>query len=109
MSNSENSFEDILPAAHGYWLSQARLDMANPMLAIFTARLNGPDGMPVWARAWLSTEAGTVAESASSQLKAGDEITLEVALSGAISPQFAYLRIESSPLHTEHVIVRKLA
>jgi len=109
MSSSENSFEDILPPSRGYSLSQVRLEMASPVLAIFKAKLNGPEGIAVWARAWLSTEAGTLAESASPQLKAGDEVTLEVALRGAITPQFAYMRIESAPLHTEHVVVRKLA
>ena len=109
MSNRENSFQDILPSSSGYSLSQVRLEMTNPALAVFKAKLHGPNGMPVWARAWLSTEAGTLAESASPQLKAGDEVTLEVALRGAVSPQFAYMRIESAPLRTEHVVVRKLA
>lgn len=104
---SGNSFEDFLTPSRGYWLSQVRLDMANPALAIFKAKLNGPDGMPVWARAWLSTEAGTLAESASPQMKAGDEVTLEVSLRAEVSPQFAYMRIESAPLHTEHVVGRK--
>jgi hypothetical protein len=108
MSSSENSFEDILPASRGYWLSRVRLDMASPAHAIFKAKLNGPDGVPVWARAWLSTEAGTLAESASLQMKAGDEVTLEVTVRGAVSPGFAYMRIESAPLRTEHVVVRKL-
>jgi hypothetical protein len=31
-----------------------------------------------------------------------------VALRGPISPEFAYMRIESAPLQTEHVVVRKL-
>ena len=108
MNRSENSFEDILPPSRGYSLSRVRLEMATPALATFKAKLNGPEGMPVWARAWLSTEAGTLAESASPQLKVGDEVTLEVALRGAVSAQYAYMRIESAPLCTEHVVVRKL-
>jgi hypothetical protein len=109
MSSSENSFQDILPSSGGYSLSHVRLDMAGPAFAVFKAKSNGPEGRPVWVRAWLSTEAGTLAESASPQLKAGDEVTLEVVLHGAAAPQFAYMRIESAPLQTEHVVMRKLA
>jgi hypothetical protein len=64
--------------------------------------------MPVWARAWLSTEAGTLAESASLQLKSGDEVTLQVVLGSSESPEYAYMRIESTPLNTEHVVALKL-
>ena len=80
------------------------------MTAIFKARLNGPEEQPVWARAWLSTEAGTLAEAASPQLKAGGEVTLKVTLqtSTSESPQHAYMRIESAPLKTEHVVAMKL-
>ena len=109
MSSSENTFEDILPSSRGYSLSHVQLEMASPTQAIFKAKLNGPEDRPVWVRAWLSTEVGTLAESASPQLKAGDEVTLEVALRSAVSPQFAYMRIESAPLQTKHVVVRKLA
>lgn len=108
MNSSENSFEEILPPSHGYVVSHVRLDMIDPAKAIFKAKLNGPENMPVWGRAWLSTEAGTLAEAVSPQLKAGDEVTLTVMLHGAVSPQFAYMRIESAPLHTEHVVRRKL-
>lgn len=108
MSNSEESFEDILPASRGYSLSQVRLDMSDPPHAIFKATLNGPEGMPVWARAWLSTDKGTLAEAASDQLKAGDEVTLVVIVCGPVLPEFAYMRIESALLHTEHVVRRKI-
>jgi hypothetical protein len=64
--------------------------------------------MPVWARAWLSTEAGTLAEAASPQLKAGDHVTLEVALQSDEYPQDACIRIESAPLDTEHIAVLNL-
>ena len=103
------SFTDILRPSHGYFLTEVRIDVVNPTAAIFKAKLNGPDGAPVWARAWLSTEAGTLAESASRQLKAGDEVTLEVILQSGESPQHAYMRIESAPLHTEHVVGLRLA
>jgi hypothetical protein len=107
-SNTLDGFVNILPPARGYSLGDIRLQIPNPATAIFEATLNGPEGMPVWARAWLSTEAGTLAEAASPQLKAGDSITLEVTLQSAESPQYAYVRIESAPLKTEHIAVLKL-
>jgi hypothetical protein len=100
---------DILRPSHGYSLSEVRLEIPNPAVAIFKARLNGPQGMPVWARAWLSTEAGTLAESASPQLKAGEQVTLQVMLRSSESPEYAYMRIESAPLLTEHVVALKLS
>ena len=108
-TSSRDSFVDMLPALHGYSLSHVRLDIPNASTAVFRAKLNGPDGSSVWARAWLSTEAGTLAESGSPQLKAGDEVTLEVMLHGSASPKFAYMRIESAPLKTEHVVGLMLA
>jgi hypothetical protein len=41
-------------------------------------------------------------------LKAGDDIKLEVTLKGPESPQSAYMRIESAPLKTEHIVLLKL-
>jgi hypothetical protein len=108
-SSTKDSFVDVLRPSHGYSLSDVRLDIPNSTTAIFKARLNGPEGRPVWARAWLSTEAGTLAESASPQLMAGDEVTLKVMLRTPESPQHAYMRIESAPLNTEHVVGLKLA
>lgn len=107
-SNSKDLFVDILRPAHGYSLSDVRLDIPDATTAIFKARLNGPESSPVWVRAWLSTEAGTLAESASPQLKAGDETTLQVVLHTPESRTYAYMRIESAPLQTEHVVVLKL-
>lgn len=98
----------MLPPSHRYSLSDVRLEIPNSTTAIFKARMNGPSGSPVWVRAWLSTEAGTLAEAASGQLKAGDEVTLEVTLRSKESPQSAYMRIESAPLKTEHVVVMRL-
>jgi hypothetical protein len=98
----------VLPPSHGYSLSEIGLEIPNPATAIFKARLNGPDGAPVWVRAWLSTEAGTLAETALPQRMAGDHVTLEVTLRSAESPQTAYMRIESAPLKTEHVVALKL-
>ena len=107
--NSLGSFVDVLQPSNGYSLSEVRLEIPSSTIAIFKARMIGPAGSPVWARAWLSTEAGTLAEAASGQLKVGDEVTLEVALRSEESPQSAYMRIESAPLKTEHVVVMKLA
>lgn len=103
-----DSFVDMLPASNGYSLSDVRLEASNPTTAIFKARLHGPAGAPVWVRAWLSSEVGTLAETASPQLRAGDNVSLEVTLRGSETPQFAYIRIESAPLKTEHVVVLKL-
>lgn len=107
-SNILDSFATILSPTQGYSLSDVRLEIPNATTAIFKARMNGPEGAPVWVRAWLSTEAGTLAETASHQLRAGDPVTLEVRLQSSGSPQSAYMRIESAPLKTEHVVVLKL-
>jgi hypothetical protein len=101
------SFVDILQPSDGYSLSDLRLEIPSQTTAIFKAKLNGPQGAPVWVRAWLSTEAGTLAEAASTQLTAGDCVTLEVILQSSESPQSAYMRIESEPLKTKHVVVLK--
>jgi hypothetical protein len=108
-STTLDSFVDILPPSQGYSLSGVRLEVPNLTKAIFRAKLNGPDAAPVSARAWLSADAGTLAESASDQLTAGDQVTLEVELQNSESPQSAYMRIESAPLKTEHVVVLKLS
>jgi hypothetical protein len=107
--DNNDSFVEIVPPSHGYSLSDVRLDVPNPTTAIFTAKLCGPAGAFVWARAWLSTEAGTLAESASPQLQTGDEVTLQVTLESRESPEYAYMRIESAPLATEHVVAFKFA
>jgi len=107
-SNSSHPFRDALPPSGAYSLTSVHIEWKDATTAIFTAKLNGPEGSPVWARAWLSNEAGTLAESASPQLKAGDEVTLEVRLHTSDSPQYAHMRIESSPLNTQHVVSLKL-
>jgi hypothetical protein len=107
-SNVLNSFVSILPPTQVYSLSEVRLEIPNPTTAIFKATLNGPDRAPLWVRAWLSNETGTLAETASPQLMTGDHVTLEVTLRSAESPQSAYMRIESAPLKTEHVVALKL-
>jgi hypothetical protein len=101
-------FMDVLRPSREYSLSDVQLSMPNLVTALFRARLNGPPGAPVWVRAWLSTETGTLAETASPQLTAGEYATLEVTLRSSESPQTAYMRIESAPLNTEHVVALKL-
>jgi len=108
-SAGTSSFRDTLPPSGAYSLSSVQIKWQDATTAIFHAKLNGPPGSPVWARAWLSTEAGTLSESASSQLKAGDDVTLHVTLHTPEAPQYAYMRIESSPLNTEHVVSLNLA
>jgi len=108
-SQSGRSFVDILPSAHGYSLSDVWLNMTDSTTAIFTAKLNGPEGAPVWARVWLADDRGTLAETASSQLTAGNVVMLTVTLRSGQSPQTAYMRLESAPLHTEHVVALKLS
>ena len=99
---------DILGPNHGYSLGNFQFDMPDPTTAIFKAQLNGPEDQPVWVRAWLSTEADTLAETASPQMKAGEEVTLKVTLQTSESPQYAYMRIESAPLKPEHVVALRL-
>jgi hypothetical protein len=102
------AFADFLRPSHGYFLSDVRLHRPDATIAVFKAKLNGPVGAGVWARAWLSTGVGTLAESASPQLKAGDDVTLEVTLRSPETPEYAYMRIESAPLKTEHVVGLRL-
>jgi hypothetical protein len=103
-----DSFTALMQSPNGYSLSDARLDIPNPTTAIFSATLNGPPGASVWARAWLSTEEGTLAEAASPQLMPGDRVKLEVILKTDQTPQNAVMRIESAPLQTEQVIMLRL-
>jgi hypothetical protein len=99
-----DSFIDVLPSRSNHYLSDVQLEIPNSRTAVFSAKLNGPLGTPVWVRAWLSTDDGTLAEAASSQLIVGDRVKLEVTLSASATPKTAYMRIESAPLKTEHVV-----
>src|SRR5262245_47327395 len=97
---------DSRPASSAYHLSDVGVDIPNPHTAVFRARLNGPAGAKVWARAWLSSERdGTLAEVASGALDAGTVATLTVMLQDPRIPENACIRIESAPLATEHVVV----
>jgi hypothetical protein len=102
-------FADSLPPGKSYFLSDVSVEISAPDTAIFRAKLNGPAGSKVWARAWLSNESdGTLAETASGCLTAGDSIALTVKLHGTRVPENAFMRIESAPLATEHVVMIKL-
>jgi hypothetical protein len=96
-------------SSRAYFLSDVSLDIPNPGTAIFRAELNGPVGFQVWARAWLSNEIdGTLAETASPPFNAGDVAILTVILQDNRIPEYAWMRIESAPLATEHVVGIKL-
>ena len=96
-------------SSKGYFLSDVCLDIPSTDTAVFKAKLNGPAGTQVWARAWLSSEKdGTLAEAATPCLRAGDVATLTVILHDRRIPENACMRIESAPLATEHVVVIEL-
>ena len=96
-------------SSKAYFLSEVTLDIPRPDTAIFRAKLHSPVGSQVWTRAWLSNEIdGTLAETASPPLNAGDIATLTVILQDNRIPEYAYMRIESAPLATEHVVGIKL-
>jgi hypothetical protein len=98
-------FTDRLPAAGAYRLGEVILERPGDGTFIVRAKLHGPPGSAVWARAWVSTEHdGTLAETASGQLLAGDQVRLAIKLKDDRQPDFVYARIESAPLQTEHVV-----
>ncbi len=100
---------DVLRSSSEYFLSDVCLDVPRPNIAVFRATLHGPAGAKVWVRAWLSSEIdGTLAEVASGSHDAGECVTLTLTLDDPRMPESAYLRIESAPLVTEHVVVIKL-
>lgn len=76
--------------------------------ARFSARVVGPAGKTAWARAWISNEQGTLSEAASPMLLTDDIVTLDVTLPESTEGCTAYMRIESAPLQTEHVVSLKL-
>jgi len=107
---SLTAFENLTAAPHDYRLEGACLDITDSRIAVFRAKLIGPTASPVWARAWLSTEPdGTLAEAASPRMNAGEEVTLTVKLTGNITPEAAFIRIESAPLQTKHIMSLRLS
>ena len=108
-STTLETFVHLIPPPADYRLEEVRLDIPDSRTAVFRARLHGPAGSPVWARAWLASEAeGTMAETASPQMIAGDTVTLTVSLTRDATPEAAYIRIESAPLQTRHVMCVRL-
>ncbi len=108
-TKSISSFADFLPRTGEFFLSEVRLDIRDPSAVMFAAKLHGPVGAPVWARAWVSNQAdGTLAEAASDQMTAGDKVALTIRLECEEIPDHAYMRIESAPLNTEHVVGTEL-
>jgi hypothetical protein len=88
------------------FLSEVSLDIPDSETAVFRARLHGAAGAKVWVRAWLSTEAdGTLAEVASPACNAGELATLTVKFHDDRVPENAFIRIESAPFATEHVVM----
>ena len=100
-----DSFVDSFQPSGEYVLRDVRLDIPDPETAVFKSKLHGPEGSPVWARAWVSNEAdGTLGEAASPQMMAGDYVTLTVKLTTDKTPDLACMRIESAPLATKHTV-----
>ena len=105
---TQKEFIHLIPPSD-YHLEEVRLDIPDPQTAVFQAKLIGPPGSYVWARAWLGSEAeGTMAETASPQMNAGDEVKLIVKLAREATPEAAYIRIESAPLKTKHIMCFRL-
>src|SRR5262249_17852697 len=97
---------ECLPASRDYFLEDVSLEIPDAHTPVFRARLHGPVGSQVWARAWLSTNIdGTLTEAASACLNAGDTVVLTVILRDSRIPEIACMRIESAPLVTEHVVM----
>lgn len=97
-------------SSKAYFLSDVSLEIGSPDTAAFSAKLNGPDGSQVWARAWLSNEVdGTLAETSSAILKAGDKVLLTVKLRDDRIPEIGCIRIESAPLATEDVVIMNMS
>lgn len=90
-----------------FWLEDVSV-LSNPEKVRFTATLAGPEGADVWVRAWISDDRRTLSETASPRAVAGDTIVLEVASPPSTSGCSAYLRIESQPLITEHILRHRL-
>lgn len=109
MRKIASPFTDSLPPSGNYSLREVAIDISDFAAIIFKAKLLGPANSPVWARAWVSNQAdGTLAEAASGQLTAGDEVALTVRLVNEKEPSHAHIRIESAPLRTEHVMSAEL-
>ena len=98
-------FNDSFQPPGDYLVQNVRLDIPDPQTAVFRARLHGPSGTAVWARAWVSNEpSGTLGEAVSPEMVAGSEVTLEGKLRIPEAAEMACMRIESAPLATKHTV-----
>jgi hypothetical protein len=89
-----------------YTLSNVEVSVQHKMVHV-VARGSGPQGAMAWVRAWLSNELRTLSETSIEPVKAGSFISIDVPMPNLIDPNdhhTVYVRIESSPLHTEHVV-----
>jgi len=93
-----------------YKLTDVAVTVADGVLRI-GAQCGGPPGAQAWVRAWLSNEAGTLAETAINPVEAGSKVMVEVRIPKELDPNeryTAYIRIESSPLETRQVVSTRL-
>jgi hypothetical protein len=86
-----------------YRLSEVSINLLDDEVR-FSARLEGPAGKNAWARVWISDAEGTLGEAASPMVRIGEAVTLDVPLPASTKGCVAYMRIESAPLQTEHVV-----
>src|SRR6476661_1401230 len=100
---------DSYHTSKAYFLSDVCVEIPSTDTAVFSARLHGPAGSHVSARAWLANETdGTMAETASPRLNAGDRVKLTVVVRNHRVQEIAVIRIESAPLATEDVVIINL-
>ena len=97
------AFEDVMGPQGAYRLSDVSMVVIDGY-ARFSALLIGPDSKNVWARAWIGSDQGTLGETSSPKHLAGEAVTLDVPLPASTRGYAAYMRIESAPLQTEHVV-----
>lgn len=71
-------FEELMPPQGEFRLQDPSLSIDGDVIR-FEALLVGSRGADVWARAWISDDSGTLAETASPKAVAGDKVVIEVA------------------------------
>ena len=89
-----------------YTLSKVEVSMKDKVVHV-EANCSGPRGAMVWARAWLSNELGTLSETSIEPVIAGSPISIDVTIPNginAMNQHTVYVRVESAPLQTEHVV-----
>lgn len=89
-----------------YALSEIKLSVSDNTINV-EATCNGPQDALIWTRAWLSNEVGTLSETAIEPVEAGSRVLIGIPIPEKIEPQdrhTVYIRNESAPLQTEHVV-----